>query len=318
MRAFRLLPVLTLAAAIAAQTPTPAAPAAPATPAAPAAAAQEKAPAKLDEKTYDHFGTGITVGAKPAALADVLKSPEQFVGKPVRIEGNITAICQTKGCWMHLGSQEPPVMVKFKDYAFFMPKDASGRTAIVEGTMAMKQETVEQTRHYLEDAGKTEEAKKVTEGRKLFHFMASGVAIQKRKLDEKAWDHFGTGIVEGDKPAALADVLKSPEQFVGKPVRIEGNITAICQTKGCWMHLGSQEPPVMVKFKDYGFFMPTDASGRTAIVEGTMAMKQETVEQTRHYLEDAGKTEEAKKVTEGRKLFHFMASGVAIQKPAAK
>jgi hypothetical protein len=49
-----------------------------------------------------------------------------------------------------------------------------------------------------------------------------------------------------------------------------------------------------------------------------MAMKQETVEQTRHYLEDAGKTDEAKKVTEGRKLFHFMASGVAIQKPAAK
>jgi hypothetical protein len=84
------------------------------------------------------------------------------------------------------------------------------------------------------------------------------------------------------------------------------------------MHLGSQEPPVMVKFKDYAFFMPKDASGRTAIVEGTMAMKQETVEQTRHYLEDAGKTDEAKKVTEGRKLFHFMASGVAIQKPAAK
>jgi len=47
-------------------------------------------------------------------------------------------------------------------------------------------------------------------------------------------------------------------------------------------------------------------------------MKQETVEQTKHYLEDAGKHEEAAKVTEGRKLYHFMATGVAISKPAAK
>ena len=58
---------------------------------------------------------------------------------------------------MRIGS-DPNVFVKFKDYAFFVPKDASGRTTIVEGTMTMKQETVEQTRHYLEDAGRHEEA----------------------------------------------------------------------------------------------------------------------------------------------------------------
>lgn len=177
MRAFRLLPALTLAAAVAAQTPAPT-PVTPA-PAAPAQGQAPQAPAKLDETIYDHFGTGITKGDKPAALADVLKNPEAFTGKTVRIAGPITAICQTKGCWMHLGDQNPPVMVKFKDYAFFMPKDASGRTAIVEGTMAMKQETVAQTKHYLEDAGKLDEAAKVTEGRKLYTFMASGVAIQK-------------------------------------------------------------------------------------------------------------------------------------------
>ena len=33
---------------------------------------------------------------------------------------------------------------------------------------------------------------------------------------------------------------------------------------------------------------------------------------------DAGNTEEAKKVTEGRKVLRFMASGVAIEKAAAK
>ncbi len=310
MHALSFAPVLLFAAGLAAQVPPP--------PAAEAAApkAQEPAKKKLDQKAWEHFGDGITEGAS-TALADVLKKPEDFTGKVVRIEAPITAVCQTKGCWMHLGSQQPPVFVKFKDYGFFVPKDASGRTTIVEGTMTMKQETVEQTKHYLEDAGKHEEAAKVTEGRKLYHFMASGVAIKKvgKKLDETAWEHFGDGITEGAS-TALADVLKKPEDFTGKVVRIEAPITAVCQTKGCWMHLGSQQPPVFVKFKDYGFFVPKDASGRTTIVEGTMTMKQETVEQTKHYLEDAGKHEEAAKVTEGRKLYHFMASGVAIKKAA--
>jgi hypothetical protein len=288
------------------------------------AAAQEgeaRAPKKLDEKVYEHFGAGITEGTAPIALEDLMKDPAAHTGKTIRVAGPITAVCQTKGCWMHLGKPlangNPPVFVKFKDYAFFVPKDASGRTAVLEGVMTMKQETVEQTRHYLEDEGKIEEAKKVTEGRKLFHFMADGVAIKKPgKLDEKRFDHFGAGIVEGPAATPLADVLAKPEQFTGKTVRIEAPITAVCQTKGCWMHLGAQQPPVMVKFQDYAFFVPKDATGRKTIVEGTMSMKQETVEQTRHYLEDEGKVEEAKKVTEGRKLYHFMATGVAIEKPA--
>ncbi|MCU0866975.1 MAG: DUF4920 domain-containing protein [Planctomycetes bacterium] len=316
MRAIRFLPVLTLAVAAAAQTP---APATPLTPAAPAAATQEpkaqKPIATLDGEVWDHFGTGITYHTTEGAakLDEVLKNPEAFSGKTVRIEGPVTAVCQTKGCWMHLGAQQPPVMVKFKDYGFFMPKDASGRTAVVEGTMTLKQETVEQTKHYLEDAGKKDEAAKVTEGRKLFHFMASGVAMSRPKADPAQTTHeqFGAGVTGA---APLAEVLKNPEAYTGKTVRIEAPITAICQTKGCWMHLGTQEPPVMVKFKDYGFFMPKDASGRTAIVEGTLTMKQETVAETKHYLEDAGKTDEAAKVTEGRKLYHFMASGVAIKK----
>jgi hypothetical protein len=134
-----------------------------------------------------------------------------------------------------------------------------------------------------------------------------------KQLDPKAWDHFGAGIAEG-AATPLATVLKDPESFTGKPVRIEGPITAVCAKKGCWMHLGKQQPPVMVRFQDYGFFVPLDAAGRTTIVEGTMTMKQETVAETKHYLEDAGKHDEAAKVTEGRKLFHFLATGVAIKK----
>ena len=309
-----LLPFLT---ALTAQEPKPT-PAPTPTPA--PAPADQKPAMRLDETTWDHFGTGITEGKDAVDLARFGRKIVGFADTGVmRITGEVTSVCQAKGCWMTLGKGEPPLLVKFKDYAFFMPKDASGRTAIVEGTLTVKQETVEETKHYLEDAGKHDEAAKVTEGRKVAQFMASGVALKKvmKKLDEKTWDHFGAGITEGAAATEIAEMLKSPDKFTGKEVRLTGEIQEICQKKGCWMTLGKQQPPVFVKFKDYAFFMPKDGAGRTAIVEGTLTMKQETVEETKHYLEDAGKHDEAAKVTEGRKLFHFMASGVALKKNGA-
>ena len=142
----------------------------------------------------------------------------------------------------------------------------------------------------------------------------AGVA---KKLDETKYDHFGDGVAVSDvKVVAAADLLKDPAAFEGKTVRVEGPITAVCQTKGCWMHLSSEADPLLIKFKDYGFFMPLDASGRTAVLDGVVKIKQETVEETKHMLEDAGKTEEAAKVTEGRKIPTVVASGVALTKPA--
>ncbi|MFN3242847.1 MAG: DUF4920 domain-containing protein [Planctomycetota bacterium] len=287
-----------------------------------AATAQDK---KLDANKYDHFGDGITVGSEPLTLRAALKNAKELDGKTVRVRAPITGVCQVKGCWMNLGKPDqkgnPPMFVKFKDYGFFMPKDASGRVAIVEGTMSFKQETVAETRHYLEDAGKHEEAKKVTEGRKVLRFMASGVAIEK-PIDLTTYQHFGAGIEKGTAPVTLAEVMESPKDFVGKKVRVRGPITGVCQVKGCWMNLGKPDakgnPPIFVKFKDYAFFVPKDASGRDAILEGQLSFKQETVAETRHYLEDAGKHEQAKKVTEGRKVLRFMADGVAIEKPAKK
>jgi len=318
MRSLRILPLLTSLCFVAAPNAQDVPAQVPAT--------QDPA-TKLDAKVYEHFGAGITVGEQPLSLADAIKDPAKFAGKTIRLEAPITAVCQTKGCWMNLGALDakgnPPVFVKFKDYAFFMPKDSSGRTAIVEGTMSFKQETVAETKHYLEDEGKTEEAKKVTEGRKVLSFMASGVAIEKAAtLDLANYEQFGAGVKAGDALVTLEAVMQNPAAYVGKPVRLAAPITGVCQSKGCWMNLGKPlangNPPVFVKFKDYGFFVPKDASGRQAVVEGELSFKQETVAETKHYLEDAGKTEEAKKVTEGRKVLRFMASGVAIEKAAGE
>ena len=44
-------------------------------------------------------------------------------------------------------------------------------------------------------------------------------------------------------------------------LKFNANIEEVCSKKGCWMTLpaGNVDETIMVRFKDYGFFMPLDA-----------------------------------------------------------
>lgn len=98
---------------------------------------------------------------------------------------NVEAVCQKKGCWMELtlNENEERSFVKFKDYDFFVPMDAEGAEAIVEG-MAYKEEvSVEELQHYAFDAGKSEEEiALITEPEVKYTFVANGVLLKKKAL----------------------------------------------------------------------------------------------------------------------------------------
>lgn len=150
----------------------------------------------------------------------------------------------------------------------------------------------------------------------LLSFALLAACQSSSSLDRSQYDTFGAPIqLEGAVP--VSTVLADPEKYAGKELRFTGPISSVCQAKGCWMRIGS-DPNVFVKFKDYAFFVPLDSSGREAVLEGTLAVKEISVAEARHYLEDAGKPEEAKKITKPVREVTFMASGVALKKAAAK
>ncbi len=126
----------------------------------------------------EDFGAGLTLD-HAAQVGEVTKHPERYAGKPVLVHGKVSQVCQRKGCWMILRDGDAHVRVRFKDYGFFVPKDASGRTTFIEGELAVREVPVEEARHYLEDQGKHEEALKITTPQKTVTFTASGVAIRK-------------------------------------------------------------------------------------------------------------------------------------------
>ena len=95
------------------------------------------------------------------------------------VTGTINSVCQKKGCWMKMDmGNDKTMMVHFKDYAFFVPKDCSGKRLVMEGIAFMDVTPVAQLRHYAEDAGKSkEEIEKITEDEKELTFEASGVIL---------------------------------------------------------------------------------------------------------------------------------------------
>jgi hypothetical protein len=78
------------------------------------------------------FGAAITE-SKSTPLTALVQDPSKFSDKTVRTEGMVTAVCQSKGCWMQLSDETGVAHVKFAGYGFFVPKDASGHRAVIEG-----------------------------------------------------------------------------------------------------------------------------------------------------------------------------------------
>ncbi|MEC8724431.1 MAG: DUF4920 domain-containing protein [Bacteroidota bacterium] len=94
---------------------------------------------------------------------------------------------------------------------------------------------------------------------------------------------------------------------------IKGVIKEVCSKKGCWIRLPlTGEEDLMVRFKDYGFFVPTDASGEV-IIKGQAFKTQISVADLRHYAQDAAATEaEIAAITEPKNAYCFIAEGVLI------
>lgn len=99
-------------------------------------------------------------------------------------------------------------------------------------------------------------------------------------------------------------------------VKFSSSINDLCSKKGCWMKLDLGDgKETMVRFKDYGFFMPLDSKGKDVIVEGKAFVKEVSVKDLKHYAEDAGKSkEEIDAITEPKMEFAFEATGVLMKK----
>ncbi len=89
--------------------------------------------------------------------------------------------------------------------------------------------------------------------------------------------------------SSTAEIIKDADKNDGKKVLVKGDVAKVCAKKGCWWMLKGDTPEqnIRVTAKDYGFFVPENATAMKATVWGTFKVKQLSAQKARHYAEDA-------------------------------
>lgn len=129
--------------------------------------------------------------------------------------------------------------------------------------------------------------------------------------------HFGE-VIDTTGMINYADLLAQMAVSDSVQAKVVGNVSGVCQTKGCWMNIVSDSDTskieMFVQFKDYGFFMPKDLAGKEVVMLGKAYREVTSVDDLKHFAEDEGLTaEEIAKITEPKTELKFMASGVMIK-----
>jgi len=134
---------------------------------------------------------------------------------------------------------------------------------------------------------------------------------------EVVYDSFGDKI-SLDKAITSEELLaKFKTMKAGDTINVKfaSSIKEVCSKKGCWMKLPlGNDSETMVRFKDYGFFMPLDSKGREVVLKGKAFINETSVKELQHYAEDAGKSkEEIAKITASKIEYTFEADGVLMK-----
>ena len=130
-------------------------------------------------KNFDTYGQSFDI----AGINNYKVEKESLLNNPqddTKLEGRILSTCPMKGCWMKIKAEEDTILVRFKDYGFFVPKDGVvGNKTVINGKISVDTLSVAQLRHYAEDAGKSnEEINKIIDPEVSITFLANGVIIR--------------------------------------------------------------------------------------------------------------------------------------------
>lgn len=154
----------------------------------------------------------------------------------------------------------------------------------------------------------------------VFFFVVSCGRAQDSQAENKDQQGFASFGLEIDAKATSETTTMTEKYELLKAsdtlqVKFKATVTEVCQSKGCWMKLElANGEKAMVRFKDYGFFMPKDIAGKEVIVNGLAFVEEMSVEDQQHYAKDAGKSDtEIAQITKPKKTYGFEADGVLLK-----
>ena len=128
------------------------------------------------------YGRPVTV-KELTKVSEIYDNPEKYVGKDVKVEGMIVAVCASRGCWMEIASdrQYEKIKIKVDDGVIVFPISARGKRALIQGkleTVAMGAEEAKRFyAHQAEERGVKFDPSTVTGPVNFFQVRATGAVI---------------------------------------------------------------------------------------------------------------------------------------------
>lgn len=110
------------------------------------------------------YGKEFTQGVKIIKIKEDIfdnpDSPGTLGNETYSLEGIVTDVCQSMGCWMMLSDpSDSNYQIRVQTlHKFFLPKDCTSSRAVVEGVFKVKKFSEEQARH-LNDESKNSKIK---------------------------------------------------------------------------------------------------------------------------------------------------------------
>jgi len=137
------------------------------------------APARDERGKHDEkLGKGVTL-TEATPLKALFETPEKFVGKTIRIDGVVTAVCAEMGCWMALGESataENSLRLKVEhDGKIVFPISAKGKAVSAEGVFVKVSATDKESKETIKEQA---EVMKVSDFSKTYQINATGAVIK--------------------------------------------------------------------------------------------------------------------------------------------
>jgi Domain of unknown function (DUF4920) len=135
-------------------------------------------PPKGDAKPGDKYGEITSI----EGAVDIAQIPAELEKKSTlttKIRAKVLDVCPQKGCWLSLAiNDSTEAFVKMKDYAFFAPLALIGKTVVLDAKASYKTISVEELKHYAEDANKPQaEIDAIKKPKKEVRLLASGIQV---------------------------------------------------------------------------------------------------------------------------------------------
>jgi hypothetical protein len=154
-------------------------------PACGAACAAQPLPNALGKGPAESFGESFDAPPdEDVDVAELLAAPERFGDQALTVRGEVTAVCQARGCWLEVaspaqaaaGTEREGCRVVSERHDWLVPRDSAGATARVRGRVQVRTIPAPQVAHMEAEGGRF--ANKQADGTaREVRLIASGVAL---------------------------------------------------------------------------------------------------------------------------------------------